>query len=177
MRLTILLLLVLCVAGCKDVPLLPTVTPYKMDIQQGNVVTQDMVQKLQPGMSRSQVRFLLGTPLIVDPFRVDRWDYVYLYKKGGQPAEQRRLIVIFQDDKLLRTEGDQMPPGPAPTAAAGGSGKPATGPAPAAPTTADKPAAATPATADDAGGGELVKKETQPEEKGFFGRLLEKLGF
>jgi outer membrane protein assembly factor BamE len=61
----------LLIAGCTYVPLL---TPYKMDIQQGNVVTQAMVARLERGMSRSQVRFTLGTPLVVDPFRADRWD-------------------------------------------------------------------------------------------------------
>jgi outer membrane protein assembly factor BamE len=172
-----IVLLVLLVSGCKNVPLLPTVTPYKMDIQQGNVVTQEMVQKLQPGMSRSQVRFLLGTPLIVDPFRVDRWDYVYLYKKGDQPAEQRRLIVIFKDDKLLRTDGDQMPPGPAASSAAGASAKPAAGSESIPPTAADTPAATAPPTAEEGSSAEPAKKESQPEEKGFFGRLLETLGF
>lgn len=173
----LIVLLALLVAGCKDVPLLPTITPYKMDIQQGNVVTQEMVQKLQPGMSRAQVRFLLGTPLIVDPFRVDRWDYVYLYKKGGQPAEQRRLIVIFKDEKLLRVDGDQMPPGPAAGSTGGVSAKPAAGSAPAAPTAADKPVAATSPMAEEVDRAEPAKTESQPEEKGFFGRLLEKLGF
>ena len=77
MRLAVALVLLL--AGCKQVPVLPTLTPYKIDVQQGNYVTQDMVEKLKPGMTRSQVKFLLGTPLVVDPFRNDRWDYVYLY--------------------------------------------------------------------------------------------------
>ncbi|HXF65751.1 MAG TPA: outer membrane protein assembly factor BamE, partial [Burkholderiales bacterium] len=67
-------------------PTLPTLAPYKMDIQQGNVVTQEMISKLRPGMTRSQVRFALGTPLVVDPFRTNRWDYVYLYEKAGRLA-------------------------------------------------------------------------------------------
>jgi len=83
-----------------------------MDIQQGNVVTQEMVAKLQPGMTRSQVRFALGTPLVVDPFREDRWDYVYVYLKRGEVVEQRRLVIVFKDDKLARIEGDTMPAGP-----------------------------------------------------------------
>lgn len=160
MRVVILVLL-LSATGCRDVPFLPTVTPYRMDIQQGNVVTQDMVEKLQPGMSRAQVRFILGTPLVVDAFRTDRWDYVYLYKKGGQVAEQRRLIVLFKDDKLLRVDGDQMPPGPAASSTAG----------------TVKPTAAKSEPAKDEGGTEAGKKEPQGEEKGFFGRMLEKLGF
>jgi len=94
-------------AGCKtQVPLLPGVTPYKIDIQQGNAVTQEMVAKLQPGMTRNQVRFVLGTPLLVDPFRGDRWDYFYSYMKGGTVIEERKLAVFFKDDKLVRVEGD-----------------------------------------------------------------------
>jgi outer membrane protein assembly factor BamE len=107
MRKLIPLLVVL--AGCKQVPMLPGITPHKIDIQQGNYVTQDMVAKLKPGMSKSQVRFALGTPLIVDPFHSDRWDYIYVLQKGGRVAEQRRIVVVFQDDKLARIDGDIVP--------------------------------------------------------------------
>lgn len=100
----------LCVAvllgGCSRVPMLPGLTPFKMDIQQGNYVTQDMVAKLKPGMSKAQVRFALGTPLVVDPFHAERWDYIYVLQKRGKVVEQRRLIVVFADEKLLRLEGD-----------------------------------------------------------------------
>ncbi len=89
--------------------MIPGISPYKIDIQQGNYVTQDMVAKLKAGMSRSQVRFALGTPLIVDPFHSDRWDYVYVQQKGGRVLEQRRIIVLFKDDKLVRIEGDVAP--------------------------------------------------------------------
>lgn len=80
--------------------------PYKIDIQQGNVVTQDMVAKLKPGMTPSQVRFALGTPLVVDPFRANRWDYVYRLEKDGKVAEARRITVVFEEDKLKGIEGD-----------------------------------------------------------------------
>lgn len=80
-----------------------------MDIQQGNVVTQDMIARVEPGMTRSQVRFALGTPLVVDPFRSDRWDYVYVYTKQGTVTEQRRIVVVFKDDKLARIEGEAAP--------------------------------------------------------------------
>jgi outer membrane protein assembly factor BamE len=99
----VILLVALLVAGCN------LITPYKMDIQQGNVITQDMLARVQPGMTRSQVRFALGTPLVVDPFRGDRWDYVYLYMKQGAVTEQRRIVVVFKDDKLARIEGDAVP--------------------------------------------------------------------
>ncbi len=93
-------------------PRLPTwsvLTPYKMDVQQGNVVTQEMIAKVEPGMTRNQVRFALGTPLVVDPFRTDRWDYVYLYQKAGVVTEQRKIVVIFKEDRLVRIDGDVVP--------------------------------------------------------------------
>ena len=107
-----ILLFASLVAGCAYVPL---ITPYKMDVQQGNVVTQEMVARLERGMTRSQVRFTLGTPLVVDPFRADRWDYVYLYMKRGAVTEQRRIVVVFKDDKLERVEGDGVGSGARPT--------------------------------------------------------------
>jgi outer membrane protein assembly factor BamE len=85
--------------------------PYRAEVQQGNVVTQDMIAKLQPGMTRSQVRFALGTPLVVDPFRKDRWDYVYMLMKQGEVKERRRIVVVFKDDKLAGLEGDVAPLG------------------------------------------------------------------
>ena len=90
-------------------PVLPGLTPHKVDIQQGNYVTQEMVSKLKPGMSKSQVRFALGTPLVVDPFHADRWDYVYVQQKRGRTVEQRHIAVIFKDEKLLRIDGDVAP--------------------------------------------------------------------
>jgi len=113
-----MLLIALALAGCRQVPVLPSLTPYKIDIQQGNHVTQEMVEKLKPGMTRAQVRFILGTPLVVDPFRNDRWDYVYLYNKAGEITEQRRISVIFDGDKLKRVDGDVVAAVPAKDAAA-----------------------------------------------------------
>lgn len=91
--------------------MLPGLTPYRMDVQQGNVVTQDMVSKLKPGMTRQQVRFVMGTPPIVDAFRTDRWDYVYRYQKAGVVSEQRRITLLFDGDLLKRIEGDVVPAG------------------------------------------------------------------
>lgn len=175
-----ILVFLMLLAGCGDLPFLPTVTPYKIDIQQGNMVTQDMVEKLQPGMSRAQVRFMLGTPLVADPFHPDRWDYVYHYKKGGQATEQRRLVVIFKDDKFVRVEGDRMPPPPV-TKTGPSDTKPAKPAAPSSPDAqagpGDKPAVTPPAPAKDASGTDPAVKEPKDEEKGFFGRILERLGF
>ena len=100
-----ILITALLLTGCSNVPILP-LAPYKIDVQQGNYVTQDMVAKLKPGMSRSQVRFALGTPLIVDPFHADRWDYVYALHKKGELVEQRLVTVVFRGDVLERIEGD-----------------------------------------------------------------------
>lgn len=98
-------------AGCRqgqdiEIPFLPGFGPHKIDIPQGNIVTQEMVEKLQAGMTRNQVRFVLGTPLLVDPFRNDRWDYLYLLNQRGSLVEQRQLKVYFKDDRLVRYEGD-----------------------------------------------------------------------
>jgi len=101
-----ILIATLLLAGCNNIPILPILTPYKIDIQQGNYVTQDMIAKLKPGMSRSQVRFALGTPLVVDPFRTDRWDYAYMLLKGGELVEQRTVTVMFNGDQMDRIVGD-----------------------------------------------------------------------
>jgi len=95
--------------------MLPNLTPYKVDVQQGNYITQDMVAKLKPGMTRSQVRFILGTPLIADPFHADRWDYMYQFQKRGRLTESRHITVVFDQDKLARIEGDVVPAGEAKT--------------------------------------------------------------
>jgi len=85
--------------------------PYRMDIQQGNFITQDMVSQLKPGMSKEQVRFVLGTPLVTDIFHTERWDYVYWFDRRGAPLERRRLAVFFEDNKLSKLDGDVVPAG------------------------------------------------------------------
>ncbi len=101
-HLLISVLLVALVAGCSSVKL----GPHRIDVQQGNALDQENVSRLKPGLNRSQVRFLLGTPLVVDPFRSDRWDYVYVYYKAGKLAEQKRITLHFDGDTLARIEGD-----------------------------------------------------------------------
>ena len=87
------------------------IQPYRPDVQQGSVVTKEMVEQLAPGMSRDQVRFLLGTPALVSVFHQDRWDYVYLLKRGkGSEVQSRRLTVFFKDSRVERFESDEMPP-------------------------------------------------------------------
>lgn len=77
-----------------------------MNVQQGNALDPENVARLKPGLSRSQVRFLLGTPLLVDAFRTDRWDYVYLFYEAGTLTERKRVSLFFEGDTLARVEGD-----------------------------------------------------------------------
>lgn len=82
---------------------------YKLDVNQGNYITSDMVGKLKTGMTPQQVRLTLGTPLLMDPFHDNRWDYVYQFTRQGRLADHREFRVYFVDDKLARWEGDEMP--------------------------------------------------------------------
>jgi outer membrane protein assembly factor BamE len=82
---------------------------YRPDVQQGNVINPDTVNRLSPGMSKSQVRFLLGTPMVADVFHEDRWDYVYVLRKGNGQEERERLSVYFDNDRLVRIQGDYRP--------------------------------------------------------------------
>ena len=79
---------------------------YRLDIQQGNVLDAPMLARLSPGMEKRQVRFILGTPMIIDTFNQGRWDYVYTYSQGGTEIEQRQVTLFFEDDRLVRVEGD-----------------------------------------------------------------------
>lgn len=85
------------------------VSPYRIDILQGNVVTREQAQVLKPGLTKDQVRGLLGSPLLTSVFHGDRWDYVFTFKRQGQPAQQRRLTVFFKGDALERHESDELP--------------------------------------------------------------------
>lgn len=154
-RFSVAFLAMLLLGACSNVPRI--VTEYRIDVQQGNVLTQEMVSQLRPGLTRDQVRFVLGTPLLVDMFHADRWDYVYSLQKGrSNEIERRRFTVFFDaDGKLYRVAGDVV--------------------------------------ADQNAGSEAVPEEKSrvidlgsisadtpippPEEKGFFGRMMDKVGF
>lgn len=82
---------------------------YKMTVQQGNIVTEEMVDRLEPGMSKSQVRFLLGTPMLTDLFHTDRWDYTYTIRRGHSDLKTTQLTLFFEEDSLVRVEGDLRP--------------------------------------------------------------------
>lgn len=86
-----------------------TVTPYKVEIVQGNIVSREQVQALQIGMNRLQVREILGTPLAASIFRTDRWDYVFTIRRQGVAPLIHQLSVYFEGDELKRIEGDDMP--------------------------------------------------------------------
>lgn len=93
------------------------VRPHTMEIQQGNYISQEMVAKLQPGMTREQVRFIMGTPLVADPFHADRWDYVYTRRAvRSTELEHRRVSAFFKDGLLERVDGDVVPQSAPPAA-------------------------------------------------------------
>ena len=85
------------------------ITPYKIDIIQGNFVSREQVEQLRPGMTREQVKALLGTPLLASLFRADRWDYVFTLKRQGVESQSFKYTVFFKGDQLERFEGDAMP--------------------------------------------------------------------
>ncbi len=152
-RLPAAALIVFLVGACSSVPRI--VTEYRIDVQQGNVLTQDMVSQLRPGLTREQVRFVLGTPMLVDMFHADRWDYVYRLQKGRTgEVELRRFTVFFDGDgKLYRVAGDVV--------AEQGSGD-------AVPDVKSRVL--------DLGSVDGDTPLPPPEEKGFFGRMMEKVG-
>ncbi|HVJ63338.1 MAG TPA: outer membrane protein assembly factor BamE [Tahibacter sp.] len=93
--------LALSVGGCGVI--------YKVDIQQGNLLSKGTVDQLKPGMSKRQVSLLLGTPSITSPFERDRWDYVSSIQRRGGKATMKSLTLTFENDALARIEGDYFP--------------------------------------------------------------------
>lgn len=194
--------------SCKsvDVTRLPGVTPYRMVIQQGNFISQEMVSQLKPGMTKEQVRFVLGTPLVTDIFHADRWDYVFFREMPDGKKEQRNLSVVFEKDKLARVLGDLMPadgtapkasgfeplvkpeakPEPKPAAAAKPEPKPAEAPSaavePAKPVATGQNWATASEQLETQPAPAPVPKEEEPKpaeekkEPGFLDRLREKIG-
>ncbi len=84
-------------------------SPYRPDIQQGNFVSQEMLNQLKTGQTRDQVKFILGTPLLTDAFHADRWDYPFYLARGNGELTTSRVTVYFQDDKLARIDGGNLP--------------------------------------------------------------------
>ncbi len=86
------------------------ITPYRINIVQGNFVSREAASQLREGMTRDQVKFLLGTPLLTDVFHADRWDYVFSFRRGNAAVvQQRRFTVYFDGDKLVKFGGDELP--------------------------------------------------------------------
>lgn len=110
-------IIALMLAGCSWFPRLGV---YKLDVNQGNYITQDQVDRLKVGLTRAQVRAALGTPMLTDAFHADRWDYPYEFNRLGRTLEHRQFTVYFVEDKLARWEGDEAPPAPAEVARSGG---------------------------------------------------------
>ena len=102
------------VAGCGSWfpggdPVARWVPAYRIDTQQGNVVTREQVEKLKPGMTRLQVRDILGSPLIADPFHADRWDYIFTFDQPRKPKQRRSIVVLFAGDQLQDVEAPELP--------------------------------------------------------------------
>ena len=148
--------LVFCaVSACSTVPRI--VNEYKIDIQQGNVLTQDMVAQLRPGLTKDQVRFILGTPVLMDMFHASRWDYVYSLRKGNTGVTEMRKFSTFFDasDRLVRVGGDVA-------------------------ALQSSDAAAEPANRmREIELGSVPEGTVAPpvEDKGFFGKMMESIGF
>lgn len=148
------LLLATVLSGCSSVPRI--VNEYKIDVQQGNVLTQEMVSQLKPGLTKDQVRFILGTPVLADVFHANRWDYVYRLQKGSGAVEVRKFTAFFDaNDKLVSVSGDVTP------------------------AQASDANAAPVATTREIDLGSIDGDAVAPpiEERGFFGKMMESVGF
>jgi outer membrane protein assembly factor BamE len=114
MRLPFLIAASVLLAGCAGIDrfsygVATAITPYKVEIVQGNFVSREQVAALKKGMSRVNVRDVLGTPLVTDAFHKDRWDYVFTIRREGVKFQERKLAVFFTGDTLDHWEGDEMP--------------------------------------------------------------------
>ena len=106
LRRALLLCLLAVGLGACSIPTLRFPGVYKIPISQGNLITQEMVDQLEPGMTRRQVIFVMGTPLVRDPYHQDRWDYVYNFEPGGGIRGQEMVTVFFKDDVMTHFTGD-----------------------------------------------------------------------
>lgn len=96
----------LLLSGCGSVTSFAFPGVYRLNIPQGNIITQEMVDQLRPGLTKRQVNFIMGTPLVKDTFDQDRWDYLYSFQPGGGERVQERLTVFFENDQLTHFVGD-----------------------------------------------------------------------
>jgi len=100
-------------AGCNSLQrtdsFVGLITPYRIDIVQGNVVTKEQAALLKPGLTRPQVRDVLGTPILTDPFHASRWDYIFTLRRPGTELQRRSVIVYFDKDVVSRIEAPELP--------------------------------------------------------------------
>jgi outer membrane protein assembly factor BamE len=103
----------LLLAGCESLQrtdsLFGFITPYRIDIVQGNAITREQITSVQPGMSRLQVRDILGTPLIADPFHGDRWDYLFTLRRPNTDPQNRHVIVLFDGEVVKSVQAPDLP--------------------------------------------------------------------
>jgi outer membrane protein assembly factor BamE len=101
-----LVFLLLTTTACSEFPFV-----YKIDIEQGNIIEQEAIDQLIPGLTKDQVRFILGSPINIDTFNQQRWDYIYSISRGGGGHRQERLSLYFTDNRLAYFQGDFIPSG------------------------------------------------------------------
>jgi outer membrane protein assembly factor BamE len=100
-------------AGCEDLQRTDSwvgeMSPYRIDIVQGNAITREQAALIRPGMSRLQVRDILGSPLLIDPFHANRWDYLFTMRRAGAEVQRRSVVVWFEGDAVKRIEAPELP--------------------------------------------------------------------
>jgi outer membrane protein assembly factor BamE len=105
--------LCLSLAACASLQssdsLLSRITPYRVEVVQGNVVTKEQIERIKPGLTRSQVRDVMGSPLLTDPFHADRWDYVFSIRRQGAQPQERSVVLRFDGDALKSVEAPELP--------------------------------------------------------------------
>ena len=103
----------LALGGCASLQssdsLLARITPYHIEVVQGNVVTKEQIARVSPGLTRAQVRDIMGSPLLTDAFHGDRWDYVFTIRRQGTEPQQRTIVLRFDGDKLKSVEAPELP--------------------------------------------------------------------
>lgn len=103
----------LLLAGCESLQrtdsFMGFITPYRIDIVQGNVVTEEQAALIKPGATRQQVRDAFGTPLLSDPFHADRWDYIFTLRRPGTELTHRSIVVLFDGDIVKSIEAPELP--------------------------------------------------------------------
>ena len=100
-------------SGCSGLPttdrVFGLVTPYKVEVVQGNVITKEQAALIKPGQTRTQVRDILGSPLLMDVFHADRWDYVFTIRRQGAEPQKRQVVVLFDGDQLKSMQAPELP--------------------------------------------------------------------